>query len=297
MAVRSMTGYGSFQVDIGKTAYIVEIKTINHRYLKINSRFPDLFNPIQFDIENLVKTELFRGTIYLSIKEFAKNEEPKYAISLIEIQDYLKQIQKISQEIFPHEKNISLNTLLSLPGVITSIEKDSITLYPDLERGIFEAFQKALQKVVSMRKKEGKEMEKELKSYLSKIQKILREIEKRLPVFLEEYKVKLKERISLLLEDHTLGVEPKDLVRELAIFADKTDISEEVLRLKSHIEQFKETLKEKGSIGRKLEFIAQEMLREANTMGAKISDVEALNQIVEIKTYVDKIKEQVQNIE
>ncbi|RME82092.1 MAG: DUF1732 domain-containing protein, partial [Planctomycetota bacterium] len=250
-----------------------------------------------FDIENKVKKDLFRGTVYLSIKEISKGEETSYIVSQKGIEHYLSQIRKISKGLFKKEEQISLETLLSLPGVIVPTDREPAVLTSKLEKEIIQAFERSLQKTVSMRNKEGKKMERELKGYLQGITKLLRSIEKRLPKFLKEYQKKLEERISTLLQDQTLLIEPKDMVRELALFADKTDISEEILRMKSHIQQFKETLKEKGSIGRKLEFIAQEMLREANTMGAKTSDVEALNQIVEIKSFVDKIKEQVQNIE
>lgn len=295
MAIHSMTGFGSAQVTLERREFLLEIKTVNHKYLKLISRFPETFNPIQFDLENLARESLLRGSVYLTIRETSSEEGESYQISKNSLKNYLKQIKALQKDLaltIP----LSLGELIQLPGVIFS-EDPTLSWEKGPKKTLWQAFQKTLKQVLEMRKKEGQKLAEELKDYTKKIQLFLGKIEKRLPTFLKEYREKLFQRIQLLTQEQSLSLDLDSLIRELAIYADKTDISEEIVRLKSHLEQFNNSLKKEGSIGRKLEFLTQEMLREANTMGSKITDIEALNHIVEIKSLVDKIKEQVQNIE
>lgn len=302
MSISSMTGYGSSVVRIERDGvefvYFIEIRTVNHRYFKIVSKLPEFLSSLQFDLEGEIRKSVQRGSVLLQIKGNLLLQETVLHLDRRLLRRYLEEIEGLHGEFdFVDRGFFSPLELLHLPGVI-SVCAQEVELDEVLEGRFRRGFQKALKSLLLMRRKEGRRLLKEIRLYLREIERYLKSIERALPRLTRSYKKRMLQRVRELLREENLSISSADIAREVAIYVDRTDVSEEVTRLYSHLEQFREILGgEGGAVGRKLDFLVQEMLREANTLGAKIGGSEMLSRVVDMKVYIDKIKEQVQNIE
>ena len=293
--INSMTGYGEAQGEIDGVTYAVEVKAVNSRYLKVIIKLPELVAFLEEDIDRLLRGSLFRGTVnyVLRFKDVSAN-------ALFDIDDSALQtvVDKLSR-IEPSagvEKSLDIASLLNLPGIIQPVVPDEETA-ERMKQRILEVSRRAIEKLKEMRAAEGAALEADLNKNCSEIQRDLERVRARSTVVVQEYAQRLKKRVNELLVRAELKLDEEVLAREVALFADRSDISEEIARLDSHLQQFAQTCRTDEQSGRRLDFISQEMLREANTIASKSSDTEITRAVVDIKCWVDRIKEQVQNIE
>jgi uncharacterized protein (TIGR00255 family) len=288
-----MTGFGRSEVLENDRKFTVEIKAVNHRYLDVNIKMPKKLNYFESSIRTELKNYISRGKVDLFITYEDRHESNScvhYNRALAE--EYLTYLKKMAEE-FGLEDDIRVSTLSHYPDVLTMEEKteDEGEIWQELKK----ALDDACAMFVKTRINEGENLKCDLIDKLDDMLKHVEFIEERSPQIIEEYKGRLEERIKELLQDKS--VDEGRLLTEVAIFADKVCVDEEIVRLKSHIETTKNTLIDGGSIGRKLDFLAQEMNREANTILSKSSDLQISNCGIELKTEIEKVREQIQNIE
>ncbi|PJI06649.1 MULTISPECIES: YicC/YloC family endoribonuclease [Clostridium] len=291
--LKSMTGFGRAFSDDGNLGFNVEIKSVNHRYLDLNIKLPRNLMSLEEKVRKEVASRIKRGKIDIFINQNvhdSNNVNVNLDKSLAD--SYFKCLKTIKDE-FKIVDDISVSLIAKFPDVITVEEKDQDLdeVWNILSRPLDEA----LDTMVSMREKEGAELKRDIQNKCCNIEKMLTYVEERAPYTVEDYKAKLEQRIKDLLVDKE--VDEARIAMEVAIFADKSCIDEEIVRLKSHIVQFKSTLGKNEPVGRKLDFIVQEMNREANTINSKSSDMEIVHSVLDIKNEIEKIREQIQNIE
>lgn len=288
-----MTGFGRCEISEGNRKMTVEMKSVNHRYLDVNMKMPKKLNFFDASIRNLLKTYIQRGKVdlFITYEDTAEsNFSLKYNQELAG--EYLKYLEQMA-ETFHLENDIRVSTLSRYPEVFTMEETqvDEEELWNLLEK----ALRGACQQFVETRIKEGENLKKDLLAKLDTMLENVEYISVRSPEIIGEYRKKLEDKVKELLED--THIEESRIAAEVTIFADKICVDEEIVRLKSHIEHTKMTLEEGGSVGRKLDFIAQEMNREANTILSKANDLEVSNRAIDLKTEIEKVREQIQNIE
>lgn len=291
--IKSMTGFGRFEVSEAERKITVEMKSVNHRYLDVNIKMPKKLNFFEAAIRAELKNYIQRGKvdIFIAYEDYTENNVcVKYNKELAaEYMGYLKQMA----EDFALDNDIRVSTLSRFPEVMAMEEQTADE--EELWKVLSKAIKGAAESFVDTRIKEGENLKEDLIAKLEGMLIHVDYITERSPRLAAEYKDKLKDRIRELLEDSQ--IDENRLLMEVAIFADKSCVDEELVRLKSHIETTKNTLIEGGGIGRKLDFIAQEMNREANTILSKANDLEISNRAIELKTEIEKIREQIQNIE
>lgn len=288
-----MTGYGRSEINSGDKKITVEIKTVNHRYCDIAIKLPKKLISLENGIRNIIKQYIGRGKVdvYVSYEDFSNmNLLVKYNAALAK--EYLLNLEKMSQD-FGIDNDIRVSTLSRYPDVLTLEEQavDEEELWDFVE----EAVKKALSHLIEARVLEGENLKKDLHTKLEGMLSLVNSIEERSPQIITEYREKLKAKVAELLGDTKL--DESILATEITIFADKICVDEETVRLRSHILNMKQTLDESDNVGRKLDFIAQEMNREANTILSKANDIEVSNIAIDLKTEIEKIREQIQNIE
>jgi uncharacterized protein (TIGR00255 family) len=296
--IKSMTGFGRSEFNDEKKSVTVEVRSVNNKYLKINIRIPDLLTGVEDKIEKLLKKELVRGTINLTIDYKTSEQVPKCVINKDILKDYHNIISEARKEI-SFQQDVTLDNLISLPGVLEfkkesgngKIEDDG--LWQELEQLV----KLSISDLKEMRKAEGKNLRIEIDKWKDKISVLLDKIETMAPKVVSEYSSRIQERVSALLSGTDSKIEKSDLLKEIAIFADRCDISEELGRLRSHILLFNNVMDNEEPNGRKLEFIVQEMFREANTIASKANNSDIIEDVISIKTEIERIKEQVLNIE
>ncbi len=291
--IKSMTGFGRCEVTDGDRKFAVEMKSVNHRYLDINIKMPKKLNFFESAIRTELKNYITRGKVDVFITYEDYGEESgslKYNKALAE--EYLTYLRQMAEE-FGLEDDIRTSTLSRYPEVFVMEEQsiDEEELWKDLQK----ALKGAAEGFVQTRIAEGENLLKDLTAKLDGMLTHVDFITERSPKLLQEYKEKLEEKVRELLED--VHVDENRLLMEVTIFADKVCVDEELVRLRSHVEATKETLLSGGSVGRKLDFIAQEMNREANTILSKANDLEISNRAIELKNEIEKVREQIQNIE
>ncbi len=292
--IRSMTGYGRGEYKDNNTSFVVEMKSVNHRYSDIIIRMPKKFSSLEERIRQLIKLHIKRGRVEVYIN-YESQEEDNILIkpNMDLVNQYYNSIKEIKNNLnLPTE--IKVDSLINLPNVFELEEKEENL--EDIWRLLEISTKEALDKLIQMRESEGLKLSKDIEKRSHYIYDIVKKIEKKAPIVIKEYRDKLIERISNLTED-AIEVDENRLALEVSIYADKSNITEEVVRLFSHIEQLNKTINEEGVIGRKLDFLIQEMNREINTIGSKSSDIEISNLVIEVKSELEKIREQVQNIE
>ncbi|HJC57562.1 MAG TPA: YicC family protein [Candidatus Eisenbergiella intestinipullorum] len=291
--IKSMTGFGRCEVAEAERKITVEMKSVNHRYLDVSMKMPKKLNFFEASIRSLLKEYIQRGKVdlFLSYEDFTRSggtvQYNREAAA-----EYLKYLKQMEEE-FSLENDVKVSTLARFPEVFAMEEGDLD------EEGIWKVLEKALrgaaEALTRTRIREGEALKKDLLAKLDGMLEQVAFIEKRAPQIIAEYRQNLEAKVKELLGD--AQVDENRLVMEVTIFADKVCVDEELVRLRSHIETTKQTLLEGGSVGRKLDFIAQEMNREANTILSKASDLETSNRAIELKTEIEKVREQIQNIE
>jgi uncharacterized protein (TIGR00255 family) len=287
-----MTGYGESRIQDDRWSVVVEVRTVNNRHLKLNAKISDPYSTLEPDCERLVRETIRRGTVQLSIRVERPKRLEDYRLNRVALASYRQQLAEFTGEFSKGD----LAALLSLPGVVEdrkSATDDPHQDWPALAAALTEALGK-LQKV---RGEEGQAMARELIELGRLLGSHLEKIADRGPEIVASYQKRLTERVQSLLEGKGATIEPRDLIREVAIFAERADIAEEVVRLRAHLQQYVEVIEEPESSGRKLEFVVQEMGRETNTIGSKANDVEISRGVVEIKGLLEKIRELIQNVE
>ncbi|QYX28716.1 YicC/YloC family endoribonuclease [[Clostridium] scindens] len=292
--IKSMTGFGRCEVMEGERKFTVEMKGVNHRYLDVNIRMPKKLNFFETAIRGLLKQSIQRGKvdIFISYEDFTESQMSlKYNESLA--QEYMDCFGRMKEQ-FSLENDIRVSTLSRCPEVLTMEEQ--VIDEEELWNGLKKALEGAIGQFVETRTLEGSNLKKDIIEKLDGLLDLVGYIEERKPKIVAEYREKLETKVRELLED--AQIEESRIAAEVVIFADKICTDEEVVRLRSHIIHMKETLQsEEAGIGRKLDFIAQEMNREANTILSKANDLEVSNVGIDLKTEIEKVREQIQNIE
>lgn len=292
--LKSMTGFGRGENQDGIHNFNVEIKTVNHRYNDIVVRMPKHLNYLEENIKSLIKEKISRGRVEVYVGlEYIDESNLNIVVDMPLARAYKSELDRIINELNIRDE-VKLSHMLALPEIIKKERKE---IEEDIVWECLKiSLETALDNLIDMRIKEGLMLKKDMESKISKIGENLIEIENRSPLVVIEYKEKLKARIDELL-DGDLDIDEDRLNSEIAFFADKADINEEIVRLKSHSNQFLNSLNENEPVGRKLDFILQEMNREINTIGSKSEDLIISNCVVNIKSELEKIREQVQNVE
>ena len=291
--IKSMTGFGRCEVLKDSRKFTVELKSVNHRYLDVNIRTPKKLNFFETSIRTLLKSYADRGKvdIFITYEDLSQSQvSVKYNAALAA--EYLKYLNQMAEE-FSLDNDVRVSTLSRYPEVFTMEECSEDE--DELWNGLKEALEGAFSQFVEMRTKEGERLKEDILLKLDLLSEQIRFIEERSPQIIAEYRTKLEEKMRELLED--TQIDDNRIAAEVILFADKICTDEEVVRLKSHIQHMKETLEESNGIGRKLDFIAQEMNREANTILSKANDLDISNRAISLKTEIEKIREQIQNIE
>ena len=291
--VKSMTGFGRCEVQKDSRKFTVELKSVNHRYLDVNIRMPKKLNFFETAIRTLLKSYANRGKvdIFITYEDLSQTQvSVKYNAALAA--EYMKYLKQMKEE-FGLENDVRVSTLSRYPEVFTMEEQSEDE--EELWNGLKEALEGAFTQFVETRKTEGENLKKDIISKLNLLSEQIGFIEERSPQIVAEYRAKLEDKMKELLAD--TQIEESRIASEVILFADKICTDEEVVRLKSHISHMRNTLEEKDEIGRKLDFIAQEMNREANTILSKANDIEVSDRAISLKTEIEKIREQIQNIE
>ena len=290
--IKSMTGYGKASLSIENREYQIEIKSVNHRYLDMNIKMPRTISYLEEEVKKTIMTYVKRGKVDVFITfENNSTEGRKIQINKEIASVYIKELRKLAEE----------------ENILANIEVTEISKYPDvlsiqneqneekIKQELIEVTKQATQKLVEMRSAEGSKMAQDLLQRVEEVQQNVTKISDQSTGLIQEYVVKLESRIKEILPNHE--VDPNRLAQEVVIFADKCSVQEEITRLNSHIAQFKSFLQTEEPIGKKLDFLIQEMNRETNTIGSKANCLEITNMVIDIKTQLENIREQIQNIE
>ena len=289
----SMTGFGAARSDDVQLAVSVEIRAVNNRYMKVTTKCAEPYNVFEPEIERLVRGSVRRGTVQVALRVLREFTPEDFRLNQTAIESYLAQLRPIEHRL---GSSVALGQILVLPGVVSDAspdDKDPMDLWPRIAPVV----QQAIDRLHQMRVEEGRAMRAVLLENCEAIRKSLEQVAARAPRVLEAYRGRLHERVRAMLAEEGIEIDRSELIKEVAIFAERSDISEEIVRLRSHLDQFGRVVDEPESGGRKLEFLSQEMFREANTIGSKASDVEISQHVVEMKSDIEKIREMVQNVE
>ncbi len=292
----SMTGQGQGRRQYGSDEVTAEVRAVNNRHLKVQIRTCDGLSGLEPQIEALVRQSLRRGSLQLTIQLSGVAGDSQYQLQESVIAGYVKQSQAIAARL-GLASDVSLRDLLVLPGAVGSRSHSAGVLADDLAECALATLADSLACLNRMRRTEGDSMQAELSRQLECLNELTSKIEKRAPVVVDEYRLRLETRLSKLLADVGTKVQEADLAREVLIMADRADIREEIVRLRSHFDQFKNLLAAEESQGRKLDFLIQELFRESNTIGSKAGDAEICQRVVDIKTIIEQMRELVQNVE
>lgn len=292
--INSMTGYGLGEYENSMYKFKVEIKTVNHRYNDISIRMPRHISYLEEDLKKQIKEYIKRGKVDVFINlEYISDSAMDIKVDIPLAKSYKSALEKLKEDL-NLEEDINLKDILSIPDIIKFEKKevDSDLIYDSLKN----ATNIALDSLKDMRSSEGESLKNDMLLKINEAEEKINAIKLRAPEVVLEYKEKLENRIKELI-DSDLSLDKERLSTEVALISDKSSIDEEIVRLKSHIHQFKSILKEEGTIGRKLDFLIQEFNREINTIGSKSSDVDISNNVVDLKSIIENIREQIQNIE
>lgn len=291
--IKSMTGFGRSEIAQGQQKIVIEIKSVNHRYLETGIKMPKKLNIFEARMRDLLKKYAQRGKIdiFVTYEDYTENKvHLKYNRELAG--EYMQIFSEMAAQ-FGIEKEISASVLSRYPEVISTeeIPTDEEELWHFIEQ----AMREACEQFVKTRILEGENLKQDLQHKLDKMSGLISFIEERSPQIMQEYRRKLENKVTELLGDTT--IDENRIAAEVVIYADKICVDEETVRLRSHIEHARQCLEEDGGVGRKMDFIAQEMNREANTILSKANDIEISNKAIDLKTEIEKVREQIQNIE
>ncbi len=288
-----MTGFGAaHSVENGRRLG-VEVRSVNGRFLKCVPRVPDELHGLESDIEQEVGRHLRRGSVTVTVRCVDESAQAAMPINVAALERYVEQLSPLAES---GAVQVDLASLITLPGVLTTEPDDSL-----LEAAgpvVIGLVTEACTLVDAMRRREGAALADEIETHLAMIESHVAAINNRAPQVVDAFQARLRQRMETLLAEVGADVRQEDLLREVAVFAERSDITEELSRLSAHIDQFRELLSNDADlVGRTMDFLSQEMLREANTIGSKCLDSEVGRLIVEVKGAVDRVKEQVQNLE
>jgi uncharacterized protein (TIGR00255 family) len=290
-----MTGFGEARSQAEGLAVAVEVRTINSRHFKLSYRASDGYAGLEPEIEAAAREVIRRGTVQLTLRVDRSVSADDYRINTAVLENYRRQLQQYTGRQEWSDTD-DLHMLLSLPGAVDERIGFEYDPHDDWAK-IGPVVRAALAATARMRAEEGVALAADLAHNGRQILELLDAVAKRAPEVVQSYQGRLSQRVQQSLSELNVTVEPADLLREVALFADRSDISEEVVRLRSHLQQYETALMLPESSGRKLEFIAQEMGREVNTIGSKANDAEITRLVVEMKTALERIREQIQNVE
>lgn len=291
--IKSMTGFGRYEAVTDECKLSVEIKAVNHRYLDLSIKMPKKFNYFEAAMRTLLKDYIQRGKVdvFITYEDYTEEQVSlKYNSSLAA--EYMEKFEAMASQ-FGIKNDVTVAALARCPEVLTmeQVPEDEDRIWALLEN----VLKKAAEGFVDTRVREGENLKKDLLGKLDSMLSLVDYIEKRSPMVIDEYRRKLEDKVKELLRNSS--IDDARILTEVTIFADKICVDEETVRLRSHIEGMKKELTEGGSVGRKLDFIAQEMNRESNTILSKSSDLEISDRAVILKTEIEKVREQIQNIE
>lgn len=288
-----MTGFGRCLESVDGKTIIVEIKSVNHRYYEFTSRVPRSCGYLDEKLKSFIQGKVSRGKIDVgvSIQSDGVSDE-KIEVNSEVAKGYITALRSANEEL-GLEDDLTLSRIMRLPDIfdVKKIEEDEETVWNEVKL----VAEKALERFIAMREAEGEKMREDILSRLDYITGLVEKIEKKSPETTEKYRKKLFDKISEVLKD--TNVDEQRILTEAAIFSEKTAVDEETVRLRSHINQCREMLSMNEAVGRKLDFLIQEFNREANTIGSKCQDIEITKVVVDLKSEIEKIREQVQNIE
>jgi uncharacterized protein (TIGR00255 family) len=289
-----MTGFGRGTATHPLGSVTVELKTVNNRFLKVSMRLPDLFNELEAELEKRLRAGLQRGSVYCNVQFERRQRGINYTLNEALLKAWLPKLKELASELGSEPPELS--QLLAMPGAVIE-ESERIELDENLKQAVMDALELALGGLLEMRASEGAALLKDMNARVKLVAGYSKQVDERAPRVVQEYRDKLKARMDSLLKDSGVKLEAADIIKEVAFFADRCDITEETTRLAHHCEQFSKVIGGKGEVGRRLDFIAQEMLRETNTIASKANDAELATIAVNMKSEIEKIKEQVQNLE
>jgi uncharacterized protein (TIGR00255 family) len=289
-----MTGFGAASGAVDGIEYTVEIKSVNNRYFKPSIKLPESWSRAEAELESKLRQVIARGTVTVTLRMRIPDDKAAYTVHTKVLDTYLRQIEALEVEGNPSMR-IDLGSLMQLPGVLEPPSMERIV--EQTRAGLMNLVDAALDQLMAMRRREGQSLADDLHRHCEAMRSAMDRIGQRAPEVVALYHERLRQRVAELTGEAKVQLDADSLAREVALFADRSDISEEISRLEGHLQQFLDAFDSDEPVGRKLDFIAQEMLREANTIASKSGDPEIARIIVDVKSAVDRIKEQVQNIE
>ncbi|MFH0963990.1 MAG: YicC/YloC family endoribonuclease [Planctomycetota bacterium] len=296
----SMTGYGEAEKRISgdetsaACTIRVELRSVNNRFLAMKTRLPDNAQALMGPVEKMVRERLARGALQLTVDVRSDTGDPRGLIDVEMLENYARVLGELARK--RGEPPIALEKLIGLPGVVRGT--DASPVEPErLEREVLEVVSRALEELSAMRRAEGDHLALAIGQTLDELEEELAFVRSGAPKVAENYRERLRARMREILAQEGVVLEGADIAREVALFADRSDIAEELARLESHAIQLRRALEEGGAVGKKMEFITQEMFRESNTILAKLNDAELAERALAIKSCVERIKEQVLNVE
>lgn len=302
--MHSMTGYGKASVSLNGLNIHAQMRSVNHRFLNCQINLPETLFDFNSRIETLIRKHITRGSINFSLKIEIDGKDQGSTLNIPLIKNYHKQLKSIRKNLSLKDE-ISINTILNLPGTYSSTHSPQTSKkvkWSAIERLVI----KTTSNLVKMREREGKRLKTSLQQIIKKMRSIKNKIKKRTPAVINNYYRTLSKRVEDMLNNmKTIAADKKEennninqrIASEVAFFAQRVDITEEIHRLDSHLDSFFHTMNQKGELGKKLDFITQEMLREVNTIASKANDASVSGYTITLKSYIDKLKEQVQNIQ
>ena len=291
-----MTGHGEAHLHEDGLSIGVEIRTVNNRYFKLHLRLTEGYGTLESSIEALLRQQIRRGTVQMHVSISREPRPEDYRLNQAVLSGYIQQLQAALGRSGSELDLAQLAPLLALPGVVHEPTADADEIegeWPRIERTLHAA----LAHLAQMRIDEGRSMAEDLLNNARSISVELNAIEVRAPLVVQSYRDRLIDRVNKLLAEAGIRAEPGEMIREVALFAERSDISEEIVRLRSHLEQFDGAIASDESQGRKLEFLIQEMFRETNTIGSKANDTQIARHVIEIKTAIERMREMIQNVE
>lgn len=290
-----MTGFGESHRQDPNLSVAVEVRTVNSRYFKLSLRCPEAYGALEGEIESVTRQHVKRGTVQMTLRVDRAHAPEDFRLNAVALASYRQQLAQLMTE-WHSSAEAPVASLLALPGVV----EDTFLRSADAQQDwplIRPSIEHALANLTKMRGDEGKAMAADLRANCTAIATELASVEGRAPQVVESYRARLEERLKKILAEHQAHLDPADLIREVGIFAERSDISEECVRLRSHLEQFEVFMGERESAGRKLDFLTQEMFRETNTIGSKANDVQIARHVIEMKAAIERIREMIQNVE
>lgn len=292
-----MTGFGAASGEADGSRYAVEIRAVNGKFYKSSVRLPDELLPLEPEVDQVVSRRLGRGSVTISVRFTPAPGAVAAAVNRAVVGAYLEQVVAAVPESLKERVRIDPATLLSLPGALAPESGDHLLASARATLGTL--VEEACDRLLEMRRREGEALAVQLREIVAEIRDRLERVARRAPEVVVGYRERLRSRIDALLSEVGTTLRDEDLIREVAIYAERSDIAEEVIRLRGHLDQFEQALvpQDGRPAGRVLDFLAQEMLREANTIASKSGDSEISREIVEIKGLIDRTKEQAQNVE